>query len=120
MELKLIVAGGRDFNNYPLLDKTLNYLAFHFYVNEQISIVSGTARGADSLALIFAKANDVKTYEFPANWNQHGKSAGFIRNAEMAQFADALVAFWDGQSRGTNHMIEYMQKLSKPVHIINY
>jgi hypothetical protein len=119
-EFKLIVAGGRDFNDEMLLERVLIALADVDYADKGISIVSGMARGADALGYQFAKANNVKAYPFPAEWEKHGTRAGFVRNAAMGDFADGLLAFWDGKSRGTDHMIKYMQSLSKPVHIIRY
>ena len=79
-----------------------------------------TQRGADQLAVRFAVTHDIKLYKFPANWDGFGKRAGFIRNTQMGDFADALLVFWDGQSNGTKHMIDYMHKLKKPVHIHIY
>lgn len=119
-EFKLIVAGGRDFNDAALMERVLIALADVDYADMALSIVSGMARGADALGYQFAKANAVKLYEFPANWQQHGPAAGFIRNKQMGDFADGLLAFWDFESKGTDHMIKYMQSLSKPVHIIRY
>lgn len=119
-EFKLIVAGGRDFNNSEVLSRTICQLAHGEYANMAISIVSGMARGADSLGYLFAIKHNVVKYQFPADWNQYGKRAGMIRNKAMGDFADGLLAFWDGQSRGTKQMIEYMRSLGKPVHIVNY
>ena len=119
-EFKLIVAGGRDFDAYGPLCKEINDLAFGELKEKSVSIVSGMARGADALAVRFAREFQVKLHEFPADWNQYGKRAGFIRNAEMAEFSDALLAFHDGQSRGTAHMIRTMQDLRKPVWIVRY
>jgi len=120
-ELKVIIAGGRDFNNYALLRQVIFELIYSkLYAGYGISIVSGMARGADSLAVEFATCHNIQLYQFPADWNTHGKAAGYIRNREMAQFADVLVAFWDGQSRGTRNMIDEMGKLRKRVHIIRY
>ncbi len=120
MEFKLIVAGGRDFNNMELLTNSINYLAFNTYKELDISIVSGMARGADALGYSFAVSHNVKKYPFPADWNQYGKGAGFIRNKQMGDFADGLLLFWDGESKGSKHMLEYMRSLTKPVHIITY
>jgi hypothetical protein len=119
-ELKLIVAGGRDFRNYVLLSCALNDMANGVYKDSAISIVSGMAKGADALAVHFAKQNNVTLYAKPADWNQYGKRAGFMRNTDMANFSDVLLAFWDGKSRGTEHMINTMKKLNKPVWVINY
>ena len=78
------------------------------------------AAGADLLAYYFAVKNNVVAYKFPVDWNKHGKSAGMIRNKQMGDFADGLLAFWDGKSRGTKQMIEYMHSLGKPVHVVHY
>ena len=119
-EFKLIVAGGRDFNDYRLAHQAIMALAENEYKDFGVSIVSGMARGADSLGTRFARMNQVVLHPFPADWNQYGKRAGFIRNKQMGDFADGLLAFWDGESRGTKQMIEYMQSLNKPVHIVRY
>jgi len=85
---------------------------------EPITIISGRAKGADRLGERFAQEHNIPTQLFPADWNTHGRKAGFIRNLKMAKAADILIAFWDGQSRGTQHMIEAMQKLEKPVFLV--
>lgn len=119
-EFKLIVAGGRDFNDAEHLSRVLFAMADVEFADYAVSIVSGMARGADALGYQFAKTNHVKAYEFPAHWDKYGKRAGFMRNAEMGKMADGLLAFWDGKSRGTNHMINFMKSLNKPVTIIRY
>ena len=114
--MKIIVAGGRDFNNYPVLNKILSD-----YINPLFDIViSGDARGADMLGAQWAAQHNVPIQHFPAYWRQYGKSAGFIRNAEMGEHADMLIAFWDGQSKGTAHMIKTMNLLKKPYYVFNY
>ena len=119
-EFKLIVAGGRDFNDYDYLSRVLFAMADVELADKAVSIVSGMARGADALGYRFAKEHDIVVYEFPADWNTHGKAAGFIRNKQMGDFADGLLAFWDGRSAGTKHMIEYMQGLGKPMQVVEY
>lgn len=118
-EFKLIVAGGRDFDDFPKLCDSLIDLADGIYHAREVSIVSGMARGADALGVKFARMNNVKLHEFPADWDK-GRHAGFLRNSDMADFADGLLAFWDGQSRGTAHMIKSMELHNKPVHIVRY
>lgn len=120
MEFKLIVAGSRGFKNYPLLSFHIMYLAHNTYKNMELSIVSGCARGADAMAIRFAHEHDVVLYEFPADWGVYGKRAGFVRNADMGKHSDGLLAFWDGHSRGTKNMIDFMHSLNKPVHVIQY
>lgn len=119
-EFKLIVAGSRGFTDADRLWNVLNHLANTTYDEFDVSIVSGMARGADRLAWEFAKDNGVVCHEFPAKWNQYPRRAGFMRNEQMAQFSDGLLAFWDGKSPGTKHMIETMQRMGKPVHIERY
>jgi hypothetical protein len=119
-EFKLIVAGGRDFDNQDLLIRVLNGLADVEYADQEISIVTGMARGADRIAYEFAQHHQIHYYPFPADWDRYGKRAGFVRNEAMAKFSDGLLAFWDGQSRGTGHMVNTMRGLGKPVHVVQY
>ncbi len=115
--LKVIVAGGRDFQNYNLLSEKLNKL---FSQRNDVVIVSGMARGADSLAVKYAEEHKLRVSEFPAQWLKHGNSSGFRRNVEMAKFADACVCFWDGKSVGTKHMIDTAKRMNLNVRVINY
>lgn len=119
-EFKLIIAGSRDFNLPRRLALEIHQLQLDVPELANLSIVSGMARGADKLGHEYAKHTGLTVHEFPADWDTYGKRAGFIRNAQMAEFADGLLAFWDGKSRGTQHMIETMKKLGKPVRVINY
>ena len=113
--MKIIVAGGRDFNNYYILEEVLN--SFKGLIDE---VVSGDARGADELGARWATYNNIHVNHFPADWDYYGHAAGFIRNIEMADNADALIAFWDGKSKGTGHMIKTMQMKKKPYRVFNY
>lgn len=119
-DYKVIVAGSRGFDDAFQLETELNNYVEKLGDQYAVSIVSGMAKGADRLAYQFAKENHVVCHEFPADWDQYGKVAGYRRNAEMARFADALIAFWDGESRGTKNMIDTMRNLNKPVEIILY
>lgn len=119
-EFRLIVAGGRDFNDYKLLSETLEYIGNVIYEAESVALVSGMARGADALGYRYAKEHRIRCYEFPANWEGLGKRAGFMRNNEMGKFANALLVFWDGKSKGTKHMIDTMNQLNKPIHLVQY
>lgn len=111
--MKTIIAGGREFQDYALLCAEANLLSI-------TEVVCGGARGADNLGRDYANQADIPVVMFPADWNKNGKAAGPIRNKEMGDYADTLLAFWDGESRGTKHMIDYMQKLNKPVTIVRY
>ena len=110
--LRIIIAGGRDFDNYIKLKRDINgYLKdFHYedFDRGNITIISGGAKGADKLGEQYAKELGFKCKIFKANWNKHGKSAGPIRNTEMSKVSDILIAFWDGKSRGTKDMISKM------------
>lgn len=115
---RVIVAGGRDFTNYNGLAASLDYLLKN--INDEIVVVCGMARGADRLGERYAKEHGYKIRYFPADWDIDGKAAGFIRNVKMAENADALVAFWDGKSAGTKHMIETAQSKGLAVRIKRY
>lgn len=117
---RIIIAGGRDFNDYNLLKEKVDNLISEKRKTHQIYILSGKARGADSLGEKYANENGLNIVEFPADWDKHGKSAGYKRNLEMAENADALIAFWDGDSRGTKHMIDIAKEKNLPTRIIKY
>ncbi len=99
---KVIIAGSRDYTNYAqlcsIVDRELAGI-------EEVEIVSGGARGTDALGERYAKERRCALKVFPADWDQWGRAAGPIRNEEMADYADALIAFWDGRSAGTRDMI---------------
>lgn len=117
--MKVIIAGSRDFNDYEFLCKVCDYLLSH-RTRDEIEIVSGTARGADSLGEKYAKEKGFSLKLFPAEWVKYGNAAGFKRNAQMASYGDALIAFWDGKSKGTTHMINLAKDRKLNVKVINY
>lgn len=110
--MKVIVAGSRDGfvakNVFEAIEES------NFIITK---VVSGTARGVDKDGEYYAKCNKLPVKQFPADWSTYGKRAGFIRNMAMANYADALVAVWDGKSKGTKHMIDTMKALNKPVYV---
>ena len=121
-EVRIIVAGSRGVHDYTLLSSRLSeYL--EKASNRDITIISGMARGADQLGERFAKDHGLKIKQFPANWNMYGKSAGPIRNRQMAEYAaggrGVLFAFWDGLSRGTQSMISLAEQYGLEIHIIH-
>lgn len=121
IEVNLIIAGGRDFADFAKFKYELeSYANSDEFDGKTINIVSGMARGADALGAEYARKRGIKLHEFPADWDRYGKRAGFMRNEQMAQFSQYLIAFWDGRSRGTAHMIQTMRRLNKPVRIVNY
>ena len=105
-EFRVIIAGTRDFSDYQLLRDKCDAILSSKRQDCNIIIVSGTARGADRLGERYAKERGFQLRQFPADWLNDEKKAGPIRNAKMADNADALIAFWDGESRGTKNMIE--------------
>jgi hypothetical protein len=103
--MKVIIAGSRDFKDYDLLVKVCDRMLINIRPSD-IEIVSGTALGADTLGERYAIERGYKIRRFHADWGKYNKGAGYIRNKEMAEYADALIAFWDSSSRGTKHMID--------------
>ena len=115
-EFRLIIAGTRTFNNYNYLKEVCDYLLSNVVKTHSITIISGTASGADKLGERYAEERGYNIARFPAKWNRkadgsYDKSAGYKRNNEMADFATQVdrkgcVVFWDGVSRGTKSMID--------------
>lgn len=99
--MKVIIAGSRGITSFEAIERAVCDSGF-----EITEVVSGVARGVDKLGEHYAKKHGIPVKPSPALWHQHGKSAGYIRNVDMADYADALIAIWDGESRGTKHMIQ--------------
>ena len=126
-ELRIIIAGSRDFNDYELLKKSaIEIITKKTMLPDLTRIISGGARGADTLGERFANEMGLEISRFIPDWDGLGKRAGYVRNAEMAKFAvedgnyGVLIAFWDGQSRGTKHMIDLAKRYGLEVHVVNY
>jgi len=117
--MRIIIAGGRDFKDLDYLtDKVA--LTVSNLDQDDIQIISGAARGADRMGELFAIDHKYPIRQFRANWELHGKSAGYKRNVQMAEYADALIAFWDGQSKGTGHMIDIARSKGLKVRVYSY
>ena len=129
--MNVIIAGSRTFNDYEKLRSFCDQVLEPY---EDIVIFSGKAKGVDKLGEKYAKEKDFPLKEFPAQWNDvngkpkeqiginkmggfYWKLAGFSRNLEMAQEGDMLIAFWDGKSKGTKHMIATAKKFNVEVEI---
>lgn len=110
--MKTIIAGSRDINIYGTLLDAIE--ASEFEITE---VLSGRANGVDKLGELWATLARVPISYYPADWDTYGKSAGYRRNAEMVKDAEALIAVWDGESRGTKHTIELAKKKGIPVYI---
>lgn len=116
----ILVCGTRTFNNYNFLRVALG----SYLVNKDLStihIITGGARGADSLGTEFANRNGISNAVFPANWGFYGKTAGYKRNKAMAEIASlnngVVIAFWDGKSVGTKMMIDLAKEYNLPTYI---
>ena len=107
---RVIIAGTRTFNDYELLKTYCDKKLSRMRIDHEIVIVSGHAKGADMLGERYAQDRGYATQLYPAYWDEYGKSAGIRRNVKMAENADALIAFWDGKSSGTKHMIAEARK----------
>ena len=119
--VRIIIAGGRDFNDSKLFEeKTTEILAQY----EDIELVSGHARGADAMAEKYANDMGIRVKVMPAEWNKYGKAAGPIRNKQMLDYAleevAVLIAFWDGSSKGTKDMINRAREYGAKCHIVMY
>lgn len=115
--LKIIVAGSRTFKDYELLCKKLD---FYIGNHQDVEIVSGTAYGADKLGERYAISRGFEIKYFPANWKLYGKSAGYRRNKEMAEYATHAVIFWDGVSKGSQHMIDLAKQAGLNTRVVRF
>jgi len=113
--LRTIIAGSRTIIDYKFVSNIIRDSNFNISV-----VISGGAKGVDSLAVRYAKENNIPYELFIPDWNKYGKKAGIIRNCEMGDIADALIAIWDGSSSGTKHMINYAMNLKRiiKIHIV--
>jgi hypothetical protein len=115
---KVIVAGSRNITSYELVEETLlAWMGWYDITSRDMTIVSGTARGVDQLGEQFARDYATDLIKMPADWDRFGKSAGYKRNREMAKVADAAVIFWDGESKGTKHMIDLAKEYNLKLHV---
>jgi hypothetical protein len=112
ISMKLAVVGSRQFNDYALLVATLDQ------IKPIELIISGGAKGADTLAEQYAKDRGIATQIYLPEWEKYGKSAGIRRNHDIMKNADQVVAFWDGCSPGTSHSIKIAEKMGAPVKLV--
>lgn len=119
MQIKrVLIAGSREFNDISLFSTYLNnYLVEHKLTDySKIQLISGGARGADTLAEKFAKTNNINIQIFKPDWGI-GKHAGILRNKEMSENCDLALIFWDGESKGTKNMISLLDNKNIPTQI---
>lgn len=117
---RLIIAGGRNFNDYDYMQRCCMAVIDKLSKDYDIIVVSGHAQGADMLGERFANEQDLILEVYPADWKAHYRSAGFRRNEQMGDISDGLIAFWDGRSHGTRHMIEYAKSKGLDVTVYYY
>lgn len=116
--MKLAIVGSRSLNNYETVKNAVNSLCGTTEVTEVVS--GGTTQGVDSFAERYASEHSIPTVIFKPDWAKYGKSAGFIRNKDIVERADFVLAVWDGESRGTLDSINHACKLGKPVKIVHF
>lgn len=116
--MRVIIAGGREFSDYNTLKRKCDYYLQN--IKEPVEVISGHASGADALGERYANEKGYKITMFPADWKRYGKSAGPIRNRQMAEYADVLIAFWDGISLGTKNMIDQAKEKGLKIKIVKY
>lgn len=110
--MRVIIAGSKTISDYQSVVSAIKMSNFNI-----TEVVSGKAVGVDTLGERWAIANNVPIKEMPADWNQYSKSAGPIRNRKMAEYADAAIIVWDGQSAGAKNMIAEIKRVNKPYFI---
>jgi len=110
--MRTIIAGSRDITDYQVVCDAINACGWL-----PTAVISGAARGVDTLGETWGEAQGILIYQFPAEWDKYGKSAGYKRNELMAKYAQALVAIWDGKSVGTKHMIDIAKAAELTIYI---
>lgn len=113
--MRTIIAGSRDCRNLQALEIAIAKCGWQI-----TTVISGTARGADRLGELWAERHNVTLERYPANWDTYGAQAGFLRNVQMADRAEALLALWDGASPGTAHMINCARQRNIPVFVFDF
>lgn len=123
--IRIIVAGGRDFDDYETLEESLDDF-LKDKDKDKVEIICGEARGADRLGKLYAIENDIECKSFWPDWEKHKKMAGIVRNQEMKEYAGRrsceghLFAFWDEKSKGTKHMLTIAKRSRIKTHLHRY
>lgn len=110
--MKIAIVGSKIFDDYNIFQNYINKI-FKNIDRKDIEIISGGAKGADSLAERFAKENNIKIKIIYPEWNKYGKQAGYLRNIQIIKESDMAIIFWDGKSKGTKHDIDLCEKYKK-------
>lgn len=125
MKKSIMIVGTRTYEDYKAFKKQVDeWLNYNVNLNDDIiEIVSGGARGVDSLAERLANEENFLLKVFPADWNKYGKSAGPIRNRQMVEYIKekdgVCLIFWDGQSRGTKNDIDLCKEYNIKYKVFN-
>ena len=114
--MKFAIIGTRTFTDYQRLKSILDKIKSKYEIE---SIISGGASGADTMAEIYARENNIPLTVYKADWDKYGKRAGFIRNKYIIDDCDICIAFWDSKSKGTKHSIDLAKSSNKKVFIIH-
>jgi hypothetical protein len=120
LEYRLIVSGGRAVTDVDLVQSGLSeHIAQLASVGNRVTmIIHGMASGVDTIAGNYGRDHNLRIVEFPADWERYGRAAGPIRNKEMIEYGDELLAFWDGKSKGTGGTIKLARRAGIPVSVI--
>lgn len=115
--MRVIIAGSRSVTTYASVEAAIALSGFAI-----TELVSGTAQGVDHLGEVWAGLHNIPITRFPADWAQFGKMAGPMRNLEMVKYAlqgkGALLAIWDGKSRGTDNIIQIAREYALPRRVV--
>jgi hypothetical protein len=114
--LKTIIAGSRSIDTLPPVLAAIKKSGWEQEISE---VVCGCAYGVDNIGASWAVNRGIWIKNFRPDWERYGKAAGAIRNMEMARYADALIAVWDGESLGTKHMIRMAKDKGLKIYVHN-
>lgn len=109
----LLICGSRNFQDYNLVSETISNLNIDFDL-----VISGGAKGADTLAKKYCTDNNIQIKEFLPEWEKYGRGAGIKRNKDMLMESNFVLIFWDGQSKGTKFNIDYCKKNNKNYKVV--
>lgn len=112
--MKVAIIGSRNFTDYDKLEEIVISLC----TQSTEYIITGDAKGADSMAEQYAQKFSIPVKVIKPDWKKYGRGAGVVRNREIVCEADLIIAFWDGKSKGTSSGIKFAQKLEKNVHVV--
>ena len=116
----LCICGSRSFADYGLLCRSIDAALVEWDPSDISQVVHGGALGADRLGGRWARERGLRVAELVPDWRRHGKTAGYFRNAGMVLLADYLIAFWDGQSKGTAHSIQLAREKGIPLAVVRF